>query len=1491
MGSQIDIKVPVFGDPKTEDVRRNFEIAASEITKLQEGMSGINTPDGVIDALGYTPYDAANPEDYQTDQQVTDELNARLSTALPPQDGLASAGTGTHYAREDHVHPTDLSRYAANNPAHFQSDTDVAASLAALLGTALPLQDGTAAVGTGTRYSREDHVHPTDTSRYAASNPANYQTDQQVGGAISSALALYIPQSQIGAVSGVAALDASGKVPSTQLPSAATGVLNYKGGWDPVLNQPALSSGAHIGAGVAPNRDYYLATRAQATLSPAIDTISTINAGDWMVSNGTTWERLQNGTTPYVPLAGGVMTGGLTAPSFAIASTDTWSAASALEPDFAWTLRGQAGNIPVGLDVIGNFVVASLIAYNAQVTLAADPTTPLAAVTKQYSDANVASLISNSLPVMAGAASAGVGTTLSRYDHRHPVDTSRAAADAASITTSLTVATTGEVWQPSMIPDWIWTITGADGSIPVAVDYTGLMLAAAINVGTLTVGTFNYTGPFSTSLLTATSINVLGDVQDDAGMIPDLVGTVRGANGNVVFGFDAVTGETQAASINAGALKVNGQAISGGGASTLTDTLDVRDPAYGGQGTALRNWGRVTTSGSTLTLVNFHGSVTLTATNDATTWQLTIANQRWDGWAFQPWHDGKLCYIESDDGTFKLLASVKQHLDGSNILLTAPSSTLPQAGITASVTAPAFDPSMSLSPVTKYICVDGMGKEGWWSYDPTTGAPVQRNLDTVTPYGNQTFISRISTIVSPKQITIAVVSGATPSNAAFQMNVTDLPTLVQWGPNDVDAACLCARAAYDKGIRRIKFTGGGHYLLLGACVSGQWLSRYVPSTTQDAGALTNGVLWQSDGATTWMVTDGAAMFAHRPALPGARQSREAQKRISGRLHLPRCAAKPVNLPLNIYFDGDSLGSLNPQSQVTMVMGVMRFMDEFQRQNPNRQINYYCGGIGGATWASLASTNLLVNNNSNSVKYGSMPKPLAGAPMHRAFYANINQTGIGAPIVPDVVVMFLNAGNDAYGIDVLSLHTVINLVRNQNPSDGYGPPDLIMQTDVFVISQYYNGTMLVPGGVTIPDPHAKLWFHEYATTMNRSVAANRGFGLVDYADLNAKAAFGNDLVRRQLRQIPSATWNLSPSTPVAFAPRCRDFAFWFTLPGSNDAAAWASLIEISFQLSLSAGNRLLLRRGPNGNIWIAQTACGHWVDTVVTTTAGSPTISLGPVSSATVTGLLVGKAPELFLRSGLAMDAGFNDKMFILPTGNNDGAVGRRPQRNYFRAVQNANHALTFDRSFDVGDVSFTNVAMSYGGQQFVQQDKEAATDISIIYPDGTLFTSNVLYGSSVTATQATMQDNAPQSLNAQTVSLFLGRMAIRWFDTGITPDAAAIGVHELNVSRERLAFGYATASDFATVPIIGTKIFRTLERFGGEFNCEIRAKGTQQVVANNMWIDEDEPVASTCPPWELRGWFDANSADERGGTAGHFGSRLRSEVLDPLYATQDLSTR
>ena len=108
----------------------------------------------------------------------------QAATQSPLMDGTEAVGTSTKFAREDHRHPTDTSRAPIQSPAFSgtptaptppvnDNSTRIATTAFVLgqAGSSSPLMDGQASAGTSGKYAREDHRHPTDTSRAPVNNP------------------------------------------------------------------------------------------------------------------------------------------------------------------------------------------------------------------------------------------------------------------------------------------------------------------------------------------------------------------------------------------------------------------------------------------------------------------------------------------------------------------------------------------------------------------------------------------------------------------------------------------------------------------------------------------------------------------------------------------------------------------------------------------------------------------------------------------------------------------------------------------------------------------------------------------------------------------------------------------------------------------------------------------------------------------------------------------------------------------------------------------------------------------------------------------------------------------------------------------------------------------------------------------------------------------------------------------------------------------------
>ena len=116
-------------------------------------------------------------------------VDGKASVALPIMDGVANPGLSTLLSRDDHSHPTDTTRYAVSNPAGYQTATQVTGAVQGAASTTFPLMDGARATGVGTTWARADHVHPTDTTLYPASNPSGYQTAADVAAYVNNAIA------------------------------------------------------------------------------------------------------------------------------------------------------------------------------------------------------------------------------------------------------------------------------------------------------------------------------------------------------------------------------------------------------------------------------------------------------------------------------------------------------------------------------------------------------------------------------------------------------------------------------------------------------------------------------------------------------------------------------------------------------------------------------------------------------------------------------------------------------------------------------------------------------------------------------------------------------------------------------------------------------------------------------------------------------------------------------------------------------------------------------------------------------------------------------------------------------------------------------------------------------------------------------------------------------------------------------------------------------
>ena len=93
----------------------------------------------------------------------------------------------------------------------------------------------------------------------------------------------FILASLLGVASGVATLDATGKLTTAQLPASVVGALQYQGTWNASTNVPALASGTGTKGYM-----YKVSTAGTTTL----DGCASWGVGDMAIFDGATWDKI-----------------------------------------------------------------------------------------------------------------------------------------------------------------------------------------------------------------------------------------------------------------------------------------------------------------------------------------------------------------------------------------------------------------------------------------------------------------------------------------------------------------------------------------------------------------------------------------------------------------------------------------------------------------------------------------------------------------------------------------------------------------------------------------------------------------------------------------------------------------------------------------------------------------------------------------------------------------------------------------------------------------------------------------------------------------------------------------------------------------------------------------------------------------------------------------------------------------------------------------------
>ena len=469
------------------------QIQTGDFVDITQGGTGATTAAAALTSLG--AYPASNPNNYITSagapvQSVAGRTGAvvlaqadisGLTTTSTPTFAAVVAGTFTG-ALTGNANTSTSVQGGVAGALHYQSAVGVTGFSAAGTSGQVVLSGGSGA--------------PT----FLNQNALTLQSSQ-----ITNALGFTpVNAATQGTANGVATLDSSGRLTTSQIPAALVGAMQYQGVWNASTNSPTLVSGVGV------KGQYYKVSNAGST---TLDTISQWNIGDMVAYDGTTWDKIDGLGSEVTSVAGRI--GAVTLAQADIAGLTTVSS-----PTFsavtATTFTGNlSGNATTATSVAYTGLTGTVPTWNQNTTGTAATATLAATVTTNANLSGDVTSVGNATTVVKlnGTSLAGLATGLLKNTTGTGVPSIAVQADitallgAGSITNTMLANSAIANLSGSNTGDQTITLTGAVTGSGVGSFATTLNNASV--TGQVLTGYASSTGTISATDTILSAINKL----------------------------------------------------------------------------------------------------------------------------------------------------------------------------------------------------------------------------------------------------------------------------------------------------------------------------------------------------------------------------------------------------------------------------------------------------------------------------------------------------------------------------------------------------------------------------------------------------------------------------------------------------------------------------------------------------------------------------------------------------------------------------------------------------------------------------------------------------------------------------------------------------------------------------------------------------------------------------------------------------------------------